>query len=324
MNILFCSAGRRVQLLKDFKASLSEGSKMVATDMSLLAPAIYEADKFYTVPPVNAPDYIEKTLEICDKEQIDVVTTLIDPEIELLSQNRELFRQHGVEVLAPYEETAHLCFDKYEMFRFLKEHGIPTPETYGTADEVMEAVERGKESFPVFVKPRTGSGSVGAGKVNSEKELRDAFADDPTLIAQHLMTGIDLDADVYVDLISGEAVSVFSKKKLEMKIGGASKTVSFYDPALVDFIKETISHFKFHGPIDMDFFYMDGHYWLNEINPRFGGAYLHAYGCGIDFIRLIENNISGNRNVPVFGNYEEDIAMMMYDAVILHKIDKKR
>ena len=69
----------------------------------------------------------------------------------------------------------------------------------------------------------------------------------------------------------------------------------------------------------MDFFIKDGEYYLSEINPRFGGAYLHAYGAGVDFIQLILNNIEGKTNKSTIGNYEEDILMMMYDAVVIRK-----
>ena len=71
----------------------------------------------------------------------------------------------------------------------------------------------------------------------------------------------------------------------------------------------------------MDFFYNDGTYYLSEVNPRFGGAYLHAYGAGVDFVKLIKNNVNGIENKPRFGNYEEGIVMMMYDSVIITKVD---
>ena len=67
----------------------------------------------------------------------------------------------------------------------------------------------------------------------------------------------------------------------------------------------------------MDFFYRNGEYYLSEINPRFGGAYLHAYGAGVDFIKLIENNLRGNANEECFGAYEEGVVMMMYDSVVI-------
>ena len=67
----------------------------------------------------------------------------------------------------------------------------------------------------------------------------------------------------------------------------------------------------------MDFFFKDGDYYLSEINPRFGGAYLHAYGAGVDFVKLIMKNIQGKTNQPHIGNYDEDVIMMMYDAVVI-------
>lgn len=81
--------------------------------------------------------------------------------------------------------------------------------------------------FPVFVKPRTGSSSVGSRKISSYEMLADAIRNDPSLIIQELVSCTDLDADVYIDTISHEAVVAFYKRKLETRIGGASKTVSF-------------------------------------------------------------------------------------------------
>ena len=95
--------------------------------------------------------------------------------------------------------------------------------------------------------------------------------------------------------------ALFSKHKIETRIGGASKTVSFKDERLFAFIQRLVKEFKFNGPVDMDFFCRDGVYYLSEVNPRFGGAYLHAYGAGVDFIKLIENNLKGIVNKPQFG-----------------------
>ena len=319
MNILMCSVGRRGELLKNFRSSMVSGSKIIATDLSPYAPALYMADKQYLVPRINDPAYIETILDICKKEKINAVTTFIDPEIEILAKNRDKFEAQGVEVLAPYEETAKLCFDKYLMFQHLMKNNIPTVMTWGTLEQFEKAFDAGEVEFPVFVKPRTGSGSVGARKVYSYEILSEAMAEDPSLIIQEYMDCIDLDADVYIDTITHEAVEAFSKKKIETRIGGASKTVSFKDEKLFDFISKIVKTLKFNGPVDMDFFYRDGQYYLSEVNPRFGGAYLHAYGAGVDFIKLIENNLNGIANKPNFGDYEEGVVMMMYDSVVIKK-----
>lgn len=319
MNILMCSVGRRGELLKNFRSSMVSGSKIIATDLSPYAPALYMADKQYLVPRIDDPVYVETVLDICKKEKINAVTTFIDPEIEILAKNRDKFEAQGVEVLAPYEETAKLCFDKYLMFQHLMKNNIPTVMTWGTLEQFEKAFDAGEVEFPVFVKPRTGSGSVGARKVYSYEILSEVMAEDPSLIIQEYMDCIDLDADVYIDTITHEAVAAFSKKKIETRIGGASKTVSFKDEKLFDFISKIVKTLKFNGPVDMDFFYRDGQYYLSEVNPRFGGAYLHAYGAGVDFIKLIENNLNGIANKPNFGDYEEGVVMMMYDSVVIKK-----
>ena len=69
----------------------------------------------------------------------------------------------------------------------------------------------------------------------------------------------------------------------------------------------------------MDFFIKDGEYLLSEVNPRFGGAYLHAYGAGVDFFPLIMNNINGKENESIMRQYDDDILMLMYDDVVIRK-----
>lgn len=319
MNYLMCSVGRRGELLKDFRKSMEKNSTLIATDNSPYAPAIYLADKQYLVPLINSPEYIDTLIDICKKEEINAVTTFIDPEIMLLAKNREKFEKIGVEVLAPYEETAKLCFDKYEMFKYLKSKGVPTVMTWPTFEEFKVDFDDGKVEFPVFVKPRTGSGSVGAKKILDIESLKLAFEQDESLIVQEFMDCQDLDADVYIDIKSHKPVAIFSKKKISTTIGGANKTISFKDEKLFGFIKNVLKYFQFNGPIDMDFFCKDGNYYLSEVNPRFGGAYLHAYGAGVDFIKLIENNLKGNINEENIGDYEEGVVMMMYDSVVIKK-----
>ena len=321
-NILFCSAGRRSKLLKNFRESLEDGDTIVATDLQPVAPALYFADKQYLVPRITEPNYIDVILEICKRESIKAVTTLIDPEIEVLAANRDRFIANGVLPLCPSAQTAHLCFDKYAMFVYLKKHGINTVLTYDTLAHFEEGYHKGEIAFPVFIKPRTGSGSVGIHKVENMQELKAYFDEGKyDYIIQEFMDCEDCDADVYIDTISHRPVSAFSKHKLEMRIGGASKTISYKDERLFAFIKEICQVLEFNGPVDMDFWFRDGQYYLSEVNPRFGGAYLHAYGAGVNFVPLIVNNINGIVNEECFGNYDEDVVMMMYDDVVI--VNKK-
>lgn len=320
-NIMFCSCGRRAQLLKFLKQSLGNSCKIIATDLQDTAPALYAADKSFLVPRIDSPKYLDIIRKIAKENNVKVITTLIDPEIELLAKTRKLFEEDNILVLAPTETTAHYCFDKFEMFKYLTSQKIRTVLTYDTLENFRNGHKAHEIEFPVFIKPRTGSGSVGIHKCNTMEELESYINEGKfDYIIQEFMTNGDCDADIYIDCISHKPVAIFSKKKLETKIGGASKTISFKDPKLFDFINKICSVLEFNGPVDMDFWYKNGEYYLSEINPRFGGAYLHAFGAGVDFFKLIQNNMEGKINKSIIGEYKENILMMMYDSVMI--IDK--
>lgn len=322
-SILFCSAGRRARLLMDARKSLAGKCNVVATDHSTTAPALYCADCRYTVPLIKADDYLPTVFDICRDNNVKAITTLIDPEIEILADNFNNFIEKGILPLCPNPDSARFCFNKYDLFKYMTECGIPTPLTFHDLAEFKSALSDGVISFPVFLKPICGSGSVGAHKVNSMRELEaDWNSGIHDYIIQEFMTGGDCDADVYVDCVSHKPVAIFSKKKIETRIGGASKTISFKDQKLFKFIEEVIEKFNFNGPLDMDFFFKDGRYYLSEINPRFGGAYIHAYGCGVDFFPLILNNINGIANKVGIGNYENDVLMLMYDDVVIRRANQ--
>lgn len=319
-NLMFCSVGRRGRLLRDVKETIGKTGLIIGTDNKSTAPALQMCDRQYVVPPIHDPNYVDILLDICRQNNVKAITTLIDPEIEILAANSDRFRQIGVMPLCPAKQSAIYCFNKYELFKYCREKGIPTPLTFNNWDEFTAALDRGEIAFPVFMKPVCGSGSVGAHKVETLQQAYDDWhSGSHQYIIQELMTAGDCDADVYVDTISHKAVAAFSKRKIETRIGGASKTISFKDPKLFDFISKVCEAFEFNGPLDMDFFIRDGEYLLSEINPRFGGAYLHAYGAGVDFIKLIVNNINGIENPVNIGNYDNDVLMMMYDDVVIAK-----
>jgi carbamoyl-phosphate synthase large subunit len=317
-NLLCCNVGRRGRLMLDFRKSLAGKGLVVGTDNWSVAPAIFLADKMYVTPKITDPHYMDEVFAICEKEHIRAVSTFIDPEIEVLAAHREEFLAKGILPLCPSLHTAQLCMDKYLMFKHLKEHGVRTVLTYRTLADFQAGLGAGEIDFPVFIKPVKGSGSVGARKVNDMETLKDLFAEGAhDYIIQELMTEGDCDADVYVDCISHQVISVFSKRKIETRIGGASKTISFKDPSLFAFVQEVVSVLELSGPCDMDFFIKGGQWYLSEINPRFGGAYLHAYGAGVDFVKYILQNMDGKACQPEIGQYDEGVLMLMYDDVVI-------
>ena len=319
VNILILSAGTRNKVVQYFRRAFGPEGRVIATDMQAVAPAIYEADKYYIVPLISDPGYMDVIFDICRKEKIDGVLSLIDPELSLLAKNEERFKAIGVTVVGSSYELCEMSLDKMQMYNWLKSHGYNCARSWMDKEEFYKAVEAGEVSYPVFVKPYRGSASISISKVYDKETLELLFSHEDDLMIQEFLNGQEIGADVYIDMISGEVVSIFTKKKLRMRAGETDKSVSFKDPALFDLIERFVTEAGFRGPLDMDLFAVDGQYYISEVNPRFGGGYPHAYEAGCDHIKLILNNLKGIPNVKNIGDYENGVYMMKYNEVKIIK-----
>ena len=320
MNVLILSAGTRNKIVQYFKKTLGEGDKVVATDMSLFAPAVYEADAFYQVPRITDDGYIDIIFDICKKEKIEGVLSLIDPELSLLAKHKEEFEALGVKVIGSSFELCELALDKMKMFHWLSEHGYPCAKSYVDKEKFYSDVNAGIIDYPVFVKPVCGSASIAISKVHDKETLELLFARNNNLMIQEFLNGQEIGADVYIDMISGEVVSIFTKKKIVMRAGETDKAVSFKDTKLFDLIERFCQDCGWSGQIDIDIFEIGGEYYISEVNPRFGGGYPHAYECGCNHMRLIINNLNGNSNEKQIGLYDENVYMMKYNEVAIKRM----
>ena len=321
MNILIFSAGTRNKVVEYFKENVGDKGKVVATDCSNLAPAVYEADVFYLVPRITAPGYIEQILDICVKEKIDGVFSLIDPELSLLARERERFLAVGATPILSDYELVETCFDKYRMFELLTGMGIPTGQCYLSKEDFYRDRQKGRIDYPVFVKPVRGSASLNINKVSSDQELETLFHLYDDLMIQEFMDGQEYGADVYVDMISGKCTSIFVKKKIKMRAGETDKSVSVKNPELFELIRKFVEKCGFCGMIDIDLFEIGGVFYISEVNPRFGGGYPHAYACGVNMPSQVLCNLSGRENPVRIGEYKENVCMMKYNEIAVRDFE---
>lgn len=320
MNLLILAAGTRNKIVRYFKKTFDGIGTVVATDASELGPAIYEADKYYIVPKITEQGYIDVIIDICKKESIDGVLSLIDPELSLLSANIDKFKEVGTTVIGSSYKLCEMALDKMQMFHWLTEHGFNCARSWMDKVEFFKAVENSEVTYPVFVKPYRGSASISISKVYDKETVEVLFANNDDLMIQEFLNGQEIGADVYIDLISGEVVSIFTKKKILMRAGETDKAVSFKDPKLFALIEKFVLEAGYKGQIDIDIFEINGQYFISEVNPRFGGGYPHAYEAGCDHMKLILNNLNGIVNEKNIGAYEDGIYMMKYNEVkILRK-----
>lgn len=298
MNILFTCAGRRTYLLKYFKENMSTEDKIVATDMQLSAPALRAADIRIQVPAVYDPKYIDITLDICKKHNIDALLCLNDLELPILAENKAKFEALGVKVIVSNPEVIDICFDKYKTAQWVESIGLNAPKTYVTLASAKEALAKGEIAFPLFMKPRWGSGSIGLETIDDMEELdiyyhllmkkikktilATASVGDEYIMIQEKLTGNEFGLDVMNDL-DGNSVAVSVKQKLAMRAGETDKALTV-DLPVVREIGATIGrNLKHIGNLDVDIMQRaNGDYCVLELNPRFGGGYPFSYEAGVN------------------------------------------
>ena len=324
MNILILSCGTRNKVVSYFKDAVGTAGKVIATDCSPYAPALYDADSFYVVPRMTAPGYINEIITICKNEHIDGVLSFIDPELSLLAQHKTDFEAVGTTVIGSSYELCEMALDKWAMYNWLTEHGYRCAKTYVQFSVFQQALADGEVTFPVFVKPRFGSASLHIYKAEDMETVAFLFQHQPDMIIQEFLDGQEIGADVYTDMLTGRVAAIFTKNKLVMRAGETDKAISFKDEKLFALILRFVEESGYRAQIDMDIFKIGDDYYISEVNPRFGGGYPHAYECGVRTPQMIVNNLSGQQNVPSVGEYRSDVVMMKYNELKTLVLDEGR
>ncbi len=216
-------------------------------------------------------------------------------------------------------DLCETTLDKFQMYKWLYSHGYNCAKSWINNDEFYKDIKEGTVSFPVLIKPIRGSASNGIYKAY-DKETVDFFVSrEKGLMIQEFLDGQEIGADVYIDMISGEVISIFTKKNIKMRAGETDKAVSFVNSELFNLIEKFVKDAGFRGQIDIDIFDVDGKYYISEVNPRFGGGYPHAYEAGVNHMEFIINNLKGIANTRCIGKYQEGVYMMKYNEVKIVK-----
>jgi len=314
MNILITSAGTRGYLIRYFKKSLKENGKIFAADCSKYAPALYDADNYFIIPAVSNENYIKELYKICLKNDVKGVISLNDVELTVLAQHKSKFMEKGIKLVVSDPKTIDVCSDKYKTFKFLKENKFPFAKTFIALNEVLMEIKSKTIKFPLLIKPRKGSASIGIKKVFNIAELRDKF-EEKKFIIQEFLQGDDYGVDVFCnsDLVP---ISIFAKRKMRIVAGEADKEVTVYDDKMIDYIKNMTGKLKLYGPGDIDLIKRGNEYFISDINPRFGGGYPIAHTVGADFPKKIIGLIKGKVLEADFRRYPDNIVMMKQYEII--------
>ena len=311
MNVLITAASRRVPLVQAFKnalVALGVPGRVVVTDVNPLSPAVQVADRAYRVPLAHDSEYLSELLKICEAERIGLAVPTIDDEVEVFGAAREKFAELGTLAACSSEQTAALCNDKYATWRRLAAAGIPAARTY-----LPKELAASKPPFPLFIKPRTGRGAVGAHRIRNKRELDFFVRYVDTPVIQEYLESPEYTIDVLCDL-NGRPVQIVPRERVVIRAGVMDRGRTVKWPALIELAEQVCKAIPFVGAFNIQCRLREGWPAIFEINPRFSGGIPLTIAAGADLPKLMIKMALGVPVPPAIGDFKEGTWMTSYET----------
>jgi carbamoyl-phosphate synthase large subunit len=284
------------------------------------------------VPKINDENYIQTLKSIIAQYSINLVIPLNDLELPILSKHKNRLEGPNTTVVVSELPMTTMAFDKWKTYQFLVAHHIKTPKTFLNIKSTLEAMTTKEIKYPLIVKPRWGTGSIGIEVAENEEQLhlfhktlsikikrsilRDIGNLEETIIIQEKIEGDEYGMDILNDL-NGNYYGSFAKKKLSMRSGETDKAISVIEERFSDFGKRVGSLTGHTGIMDCDFFVTPTNeiYFL-EMNPRFGGGYPFSHEAGANVAKIYILWAMGEKKVSHFNRYKAGLIFSKYDQII--------
>ena len=316
---MILNVGRRVELVKAFKNAaidLNINSDIIGTDISKLAPAIYFCDKYYKLPKISSSDYIEKIIELSIKENISLIIPTIDTDLTKLSKNRnKIFEKSKAKVMVSDLNVIKICRDKFKTQKYIESIGFKMPKLI-TDKEIMN----GNYSFPLFIKPKSGSSSKNTYKIKNKYEL-DLYKNTiENPIIQDFIDGDEYSVDVFLDFDS-KIISIVPRLRISTRSGEISKGLVIKDKKIIEYIMNLMNILKPVGQITVQLIKNENGIFIIEINPRFGGGSPMSIMAGANSCKNLFY-ILMKKSLQYSDDYENEIIFLRYDETMKLKKSK--
>jgi carbamoyl-phosphate synthase large subunit len=317
MNVLISSVGRRSQLIECFRSSLDElriRGQVYGCDLDpTQAPAAHLVDRCFRVPRCTSSEFIPELLDLCRRHDIRLIVPTIDTELEAYARSRMLFRDAGVNVAVSGWDTVQIACDKVQTHEWLIRNEFPTVPQANVSDVLKRLNEW---AFPVIVKPRNGSASIGVRTINSPELLAAMAADEPGLLVQGLAQGREYTINAFVNS-KGECVCAVPHLRVETRGGEVSKAQSSKNRCLMEMARSLAEKLPTaYAAINIQCFLHDEKVNVVEINARFGGGFPLAHRAGAVFPRWLLEETLGVEPTTCFDGWVDGLTMLRYDSAV--------
>lgn len=299
MKVLFTSVGRRVELIQAFRQAANELNvelTIIGADIASDAPALFFCDETKIVCRIKDKNYIPRLLAICEIEKVDCLIPLLDTELLLLAENKKHFEEIGTKVLISAADKVRLCRDKNYIADYFVSLGLKSPLPVNSVEKFEQIMERGEVSFPAFIKPKDGSSSINAYRVDTLHDLK-LYADKiEDYIIQPYISGREYTIDIFCDY-EGNPVYITPRERLAVRAGEVLKTKITQDDTMISEMLMLVADYKPCGQITVQLIQEEktGDNYYIEINPRFGGGAPLSIKAGANSAKAVLKMLNGER-----------------------------
>ncbi|HPM11463.1 MAG TPA: HAD-IA family hydrolase, partial [Paludibacter sp.] len=261
--------------------------KLYGADMAGTAPALAFCDFTREVCGMRDADYIPQLLKICKTDHIDLLIPTIDTDLLVLSQNEAKFDEIGTKVLISKPDKIAICRDKNYTANFFESCGLKAPRTVNDYRLYCGP-------YPCFIKPKDGSSSINAFKVENESELKIYAEQVGDYIVQPFIEGTEYTVDIFCNY-EGNPVFITPRIRVAVRAGEVLKTEIAMDEKIIEECRNLIAGFQPCGPMTVQLIRQNrtGDDYYIEINPRFGGGAPLSMKAGARSAEAILRILSG-------------------------------
>jgi carbamoyl-phosphate synthase large subunit len=231
---------------------------------------LFQFDTGYIVPPAKDTGYVQKIIEICQHEQVQIIMPGNMQEMQVLALNKEyIMQESGAFVLSSPYEALRRMDDKWESVKFLEHSGFNYPHSVlpGDRNELTRFLDEVK--FPYVVKDRFGAGSQSVFIVRNKKQLRYAIESVANPVIQEYIYPDDEEYTVGVFLCSDgkPAASIVIKRQLNHGMTWKAQVIPQSDIGY--YCERVLENSGCIGPCNVQLRLSERGPIIFEINPRF-------------------------------------------------------
>lgn len=178
--------------------------------------------------------------------------------------------------------------------------------------------------YPAFIKPKDGSSSINAYRVNEVSELRNRAEQICDYVIQPFIAGREYTIDICCDW-EGEPVSIVPRERLQVRSGEVLITRIELDEKMINESRALCAKMKPIGPITVQLIRdTEGTDWFIEINPRFGGGAPLSMKAGARTAETILQMVDGDHvnrdwsiaNHAIYSRFDQSVCVSQGQSAI--------